>query len=162
MTPFVDCTCSTFSHITADRNSIRQRINESKQLKKLLTLLTKDAKGNKLYRCDKCEQLWQGSKAWNWGGNEYLFKVPAVDIDEWKLEPFVQPDELILYIARMESYNEHLDKEETSELCKAAECRNHAIKLSIYCLPHHIAQLQQSQILPSKPSGRYFLPSDGN
>jgi hypothetical protein len=157
------CTCETYGDLTADRKSINLRIKESKQLKKLLSLITDKAdRSNKLYRCNSCGQLWQGSYAWNWGGYEYLFKVPAINLDQWRIEPYVQPDELILYIALMQQYHERIDPTETTSICTVAGCGKHAVKLSMCCLQHQIEQLQAIGILPKKPPGIYFPPYDGN
>lgn len=159
----VKCTCSNYKDLGASRKSINRRIQDSKQLKTFLTLLSdKSDHSNKLYRCDSCGQCWQGSYALNWGGHEYLYKVPAIDLNDWRIEPFVQPDQLILYIGSMQDYHERLKPEETGSRCKADGCDKRSIKLSIYCLQHHTEQLQANGILPRRPHGRYFPPYDGS
>lgn len=157
------CDCEKYGHLGADRKSINTRIKESKHLKKVLSLLSdKTDRPNNLYRCNNCGQLWQGSYAWNWGGDEYLFKVPEIDLAQWRIEPYVRPDELILYIALMQQYHQRIDPTETTSICSVTGCGKHAIKLSVNCLQHHIEQLQETRILPKKPLGQYFSPYDGN
>ena len=92
------CCCAQNEHIEFLRKAVRKRINESRALKKSLAIVAKHADGeHKLYRCGSCGQFWQGSRAWNWGNDEYLFRVPAVEVSHWLEEVFVQPDELLIF-----------------------------------------------------------------
>ena len=49
--------------------------------------------------CESCNQIWQASRAWNWGNDLYFFKVPNTTVENWLKQPFVQPDELLIYTA---------------------------------------------------------------
>ena len=131
----LSCTCSNYSDLKAKRKSISRRIQETKTLKKALTLISKHIDGEtSLYLCEDCGQYWQGSRAWNWGNHEYLFKVPETQVAEWKDEPYVQPDELIDYIGAMQYFMANLLLENTTCKCKADGCDRKAIKLSAFCL----------------------------
>lgn len=153
--------CSNFSDLKADRQSVSKRIKETKQLKKTLSLLVKHPDGeNSLYRCGDCGQYWQGTRAWNWGNDEYVFKVPEIGLEVWEDEPFVQPDELIVYIGAMQHYINNLRPEDSNSKCQVDGCGKNSIKLSVYCLEHHIESLQRIGNLPKKPQGNVFPPYD--
>src|SRR5687768_571342 len=96
----MSCDCSKYGPVKLDRKSISKRINESKSLRKKLTLIAEyrtEAGWHDLYRCAECGQLWQESLAWNIGGRVYLFQVPHLDVAAWLMEPYVQPYDLMMY-----------------------------------------------------------------
>ncbi|MBM6616949.1 hypothetical protein [Bacillus suaedaesalsae] len=151
------CECNNFDVIELQRNDISKRIKETKTLKKKLKLLAKHPNGeDQLYECDKCEQLWQGSYAWNFGNGEYLFKVPKVDTEKWHVEQFVAPDEILIYLAIMDRFLTENRFEVSEEFCKKDHCINKAVKGLNFCLKHHIKSLQNIGTLPQTPSGKLF------
>ncbi|MBE1300761.1 MAG: hypothetical protein GJ680_12760 [Alteromonadaceae bacterium] len=86
------CNCASFEDLEMLRKVISKRIKESKRLKKKLTLLATTEDGEHvLMKCDSCNQHWQGSRAWNWGNDLYLFRVPKLEPIEWQQEVYVQP-----------------------------------------------------------------------
>ena len=153
------CSCSEFEDLEFLRNVIAKRIKETRALKKTLELLaTHPGKEHKLYRCKVCGQLWQGSHAWNWGNDEYLFKVPPIDTNEWLSEVFVQPDELLIFTAVVGDFLKSNSFEEKDSLCSVSGCKRKAVASSVNCLPHHLESLQRARTMPSNPSGRWFKP----
>ncbi|GLC30616.1 hypothetical protein [Clostridium omnivorum] len=98
------CNCSNYKELELNRESISDRIKCTKQIIRKLKLISKSSNEYRLYRCEVCGQLWQGSFAWNWGNKEYLFKVPDISIDSWIFEPYMSPDEMLIYSAIMEDY----------------------------------------------------------
>jgi hypothetical protein len=154
----MSCKCSEYEHLEFRRAAISKRIRQSKKLKKTLQMIVEHGAGeHKLLKCPECDQYWQSSRAWNWGNDEYLFKVPDITSDEWLQEPYIQPDELLIYDAVMRNY---MDQEfpESSRQCRVADCDEHALTVSVFCLWHHIESLQESKVLPKEPDGRWFPP----
>jgi hypothetical protein len=49
--------------------------------------------------------MWQCSRAWNWGNEKYIFKVPDVELADWLELRFMSPDEWLIYIALEEYYH---------------------------------------------------------
>lgn len=111
-----------------------------------------------LLRCPACDQHWQISRAWNWGNDQYLFKVPSIGPDDWLAEPYVQPDELLIYSALMQDYMEKSNFVERETECRADGCTNRAVRYSVFCVKDHIASLQKAGALPAFPQGRWFEP----
>lgn len=80
------CSCSQFGDLEFLRDAITDRLKLSALLKKSLEFVSKHRDGeHKLFRCEACGQCWQGSRAWNWGNDEYLFKVPGLSNAECPL-----------------------------------------------------------------------------
>ena len=157
------CTCNNYPDLKPDRKSVLKRINETKILKKVLVQLDKHPDGeNILFHCEDCGQFWQSSRAWNWGNEEYLFKVPETQVEVWKDEPYVQPDELIVFIGAMQNFMSNFRPVETTSKCKVEGCNNNAIELSVFCANHHVESLQSVGNLPKKPQGKLFPPYDGS
>lgn len=153
------CSCSQFDDLEFLRKVITKRIKDSRSLKKSLVLLAKhQSEEHNLYRCEACGQFWQGSRAWNWGNDEYLFKVPAIDPTEWKVEVYVQPDELLIFTAVVSEFLTRGGFTETASICKADNCAKNAVSGSVNCLLHHLENLQRVRMMPAYPSGRWFAP----
>lgn len=153
------CSCSEFEDLEFLRMVITKRIKESRALKKAFELLAKHPdKEHKLYRCKACGQLWQGSRAWNWGNDEYLFKVPPIETNEWLSEVFVQPDELLIFTATTSDFLKPNSFPEKDSLCSVSGCGKKAVSGSVNCLRHHLESLQRAHTMPAYPTGRWFTP----
>ena len=153
------CSCSEFEHLEFLRKVVSRRIKESHALKQSMNVIAKHPEGeHKLYRCGECGQLWQGSRAWNWGNEEYLFRVSRVDVDSWKSEVFVQPDELLIFTAVMDDYISQNAFTDRGFLCNTPDCGRKAVLGTANCLRHHIESLQRVGNLPPDPKGRWFHP----
>jgi hypothetical protein len=154
----MSCECKAYEDLEFRRAAITERVKHSKRLKKELEVIAKHPAGeHKLLKCQACGQYWQSSRAWNWENDEYLFKVPEIAVDEWLKEPFIQPDELLIYDAVMRDYLEKAPAK-SSRPCHVEGCDRNALKVSTFCLWHHIESLQKSGGLPKEPIGRWFPP----
>lgn len=152
------CTCTEYVPIEFTRSAVSGRLKASRSLRKSLSLIAKHGDGeHKLYSCEACGQLWQGSRAWNWGNDEYLFRVPGIELSEWLKEVFVQPDELLIYVARMAEFLKISFAEGESD-CRIGGCKQKAVQGLATCLPHHIESLQDMGRFPQEPVGRWFEP----
>ncbi len=153
------CACADYEDIEFHRKAVRKRINNSRALKKALPLVAKHSDGeHKLYRCESCGQLWQGSRAWNWGNDEYLFRVPLVDFSQWLEEVFVQPDELLIFTAFISEFLRQNAFVTTEAQCSISGCNGQSVSGASTCVRHHVAALQRVHQLPANPSGRWFGP----
>jgi hypothetical protein len=153
------CECNKYEHIELYRESINQRIKKSRTLKQKLKEIAQSIDGeHTLWQCPVCSQFWQSSYAWNWGQKFYLFKIPSIAIDEWLLESYVQPDELLIFAAMMRNYLDSNSSEEIERKCRAEYCEKNAVKFTVFCLSHHIESLQRAEALPKYPKGKWFLP----
>lgn len=153
------CSCSDYEDLEFLRKVISKRIKETRSLKKFLVLVAEHPdKEHKLYRCNECGQLWQSSRAWNWGNDEYLFKVPQTETDAWKSEVFVQPDELLIFTASVSDFLKRNTFTENDTSCSVSGCERKAVSGSVSCLRHHIESLQRARTMPSYPTGRWFKP----
>lgn len=153
------CSCSKYEDLEFLRKVITRRIKESHSLKKSFLLISEHPeKEHKLYRCEACGQLWQGSRAWGWGNDEYLFKVPPIDPDDWKSEVFVQPDELLIFAAIVGEFLVRNTFTEKDSLCSVPGCGHKAVSGSVNCLRHHFESLQRVGTMPAYPTGRWFKP----
>jgi hypothetical protein len=152
------CNCFTYQPLELDRKSISERIKITKQLKSELVMISKSSSEYKLYKCEACRQLWQSSFAWNWGNKEYLFKVPSISIDSWIDEPFMSPDEMLIYSAIMEDYYSKNSFETSEKKCKREDCVQSALINNVLCKEHFIKSLESGGVLPKKPVGRIFPP----
>lgn len=155
----MDCNCEKYEHLELFRQSVDKRIKETKKIKKNLEKLA-NQKDNSvfLWKCPICNQLWQNSSAWNWGAREYIFKVPEISIENWIEQPFVQPDELIIYCAMLEQFEKKNTFIERNVKCRNENCENNTIQFSVFCKKHHIESLQKAKVLPSFPEGKLFEP----
>lgn len=154
-----NCKCAEFEELEMLRKVISKRIKETKNLKTSLTLLSKTDDGEHLLmQCQVCGQLWQGSRAWNWGNELYLFQVPTISTEDWQQDVYVQPDELLIYVASMQSILAQNNFKQKNEPCKLEGCEQPVIKGLVNCLEHHVQNLQKVNQLPQNPKGRWFSP----
>lgn len=153
------CNCSSFVDLELDRKQVTARIRASRALKKDLTLLFEERENeHSLFRCSVCGQHWQGSRAWVSGNEFYLFKVPPIGVEEWRKQPYVQPDALLDFAAAMNLFLSRAKFEPTSRSCGAEGCTKMAVSGVGRCLQHHIESLQKVRSLPELPAGRWFSP----
>ncbi len=153
------CLCVQFNDLEFLRAAITKRIKDSRELKKSLTVISKHMDGeHKLYHCAACGQLWQGSRAWNWGNDEYLFRVPPVEPTDWESEVYVQPDELLIFTAVMHNFLMRGAFKDTASICRTEGCSRNAVSGSVNCLSHHLGNLQKLGTMPPYPIGRWFGP----
>jgi hypothetical protein len=153
------CPCVDYEHIEFKRKAVRKRINESRSLRKSFALVLKHPdEEHKLYHCEACGQLWQASRAWNWGNDEYLFRVPEVKVDQWIAEVFVQPDELLIFTAVISEFLSRNTFTAQEARCNVAGFRSKAVSGVSTCLLHPVEALQRVQQLPENPTGRWFEP----
>jgi hypothetical protein len=93
-----ECTCKDYPDVELDRKSLSKRIRETRVLVKNLTpLYKKRGEEYELYKCDVCGQIWQGSRSWTQGNERYLFQVPPISVEEWLDEPYISPDEMMVF-----------------------------------------------------------------
>jgi len=102
--------------------------------------------------------LWQSGHEWNFADAEYLFQVPVTDVTEWKHEAFAQPAAMMIYSAVMHDYFARASCETGDSKCRAADCAQPALRLSVFCRDHHVEELQRLGKLPKKPVGKLFPP----
>ncbi len=153
------CSCSEFEDLEFLRKLISERIKQSRSLKESLELVIDNPDGeHKLYRCQVCHQFWQGSRAWNWGNDEYLFCVPGIFADEWLSNVYVQPDVLLIFVASIKDFFSRNDFSETAVACRVEGCEVSAVTGLARCLRHHVQSLQKGRMLPANPDGRWFGP----
>ena len=153
------CGCDSYNDLRLQRNDISKRIKESKMLKKRIKLIAKHSNGEeRLYVCNECDQLWQGSYAWNFGNGEYLYKVPSIEIKKWAEQYYTAPDEILIYLAMMERFFTKNKFVASEENCRKEQCINKAVKGLNLCLEHHIKSLQNIGNLPKAPKGKLFDP----
>ncbi len=155
----MSCGCTKFGPIELYRDEVSTRIKETTELTQEFETIARHNGGeHKLLKCSMCDQYWQISRAWNWGNDEYLFKVPRIQSDEWLKEPYVQPDELLIYNSMMQDYIQKNNFVEKETECQADGCRNRAVRFSIFCVEDHIKSLQNAGVLPKTVQGRWFAP----
>jgi len=155
----MNCECSKYEPLELYRKAISKRIRQTKTLKRKLETIAEHGEGeHRLLKCSSCGQFWQSSHAWNWGNNEYLFQVPLIQIDEWLTEPYMQPDELLIYSAVMQRYMDNNTFVETERKCRVEACVDRAVELTVFCREHHITSLQNAGALSKEPKGRLFPP----
>jgi hypothetical protein len=153
------CSCAKYDDLELYRHNIDRRIRETRGIKKGLTLLAEHPNNiHRLFRCEVCGQSWQSTYAWNWGGKEYIYRVPAISIEDWLTEPYIRPDELLIYNAMISNWYEKAKPGESDRPCRREGCPNRAIKGLAQCLDHHIEDLQRVHALPERPQGRWFPP----
>jgi hypothetical protein len=153
------CGCTLYNHLALTRESVKRRVGETRQIKQYLRLLARHPDGEHLLlKCRVCGRLWQSSRAWNLGDQEYVFKVPDIPEAEWQIEPYVQPDELAYYAATTGEHLEGAGLEVSAALCRVSGCRNDAAGELVVCLEHHLKDLHETGTLGSFPEGRWFPP----
>lgn len=153
------CNCEKYNHLELSREAIDNRIKQTKKIKKSLEKIASQQNGYfELWKCSECNQLWQSSKAWNWSAKEYIYKVPKISVENWIEEPFIQPDELLIYSAVLEQFEARQTFVERNEKCRKENCDKNAIQFTVFCKKHHIESLQNGRGLPDFPKGRMFAP----
>jgi hypothetical protein len=148
------CDCEKYEHLEPQRKSIDKRIKETPKIKQLLKCVAEqdDNKIAGLYRCPVCNQLWQETFAWNWGAKHYIYKVPEIDIESWRKEPFIKPDELLIHMALYERFEEGQTFVEKETECRREDCSDKAIQYSVLCKWH------QFETISKFPEGKIFEP----
>ncbi|GAA4034611.1 hypothetical protein GCM10022409_18790 [Hymenobacter glaciei] len=155
----MECTCSQYRAFDLDRRSIYKRIKATPAILKLLLLLAESGAAKlKLLQCPHCGQFWQTGREMTFGNGEYGFQVPAIIVEEWRQEPYLQPAAWMLYGVSQQSYYAANTFEPSDMPCGVAQCPNRAIRGSGVCEHHHIEQLQQFGLLRKRPEGRLFHP----
>lgn len=104
------------------------------------------------------QQLWQLSNAWNWGGKNYLFKVPYIETKDWTDNPYMSPADMIIYSVSMEEYFKRNKFTESGKACKIENCNKKSLSNNVLCKEHFIESLQKVGLLPQPPQGRMFAP----
>jgi hypothetical protein len=157
----MSCRCDTTRPLELTREAISQRAKQTRELKRVLAVLTDHPdREHQLRRCETCGQLWQRANAWNWGAKEYFFIVPPVETQAWLDLPFVDPDELLIWVSTIDGFVRKGDFRPGPRQCAEAACHHSAIQYSVLCIAHHIASLQAVHILPPTPRGRFYAPYD--
>lgn len=130
-----------FPHIEFTREAVTKRAKETKSILGNLTLLGNHPDGeHRLYFDDATGEYWQYSSAWNWGAKPYCFLVPMISLDDWLTERYVDPDEMIVFVAVMQQF-------------LAAPANR-----QIPNLQNHVRSLQRIGNMPQDPEGRWFEP----
>ena len=130
-----------FPHIEFTREAVTKRAKETKAIVGGLTLIGEHTDGeHRLYVDDATGDCWQYSSAWNWGAKPYCFLVPSITLEDWLAERYVDPDEMIIYVAVMQQF--------------LAAPTNRQIP----DLPKHVSSLQHIGNMPKDPEGRWFGP----
>lgn len=153
-----DCCCKNYGPLELTREQITNRIKENNKIASALEKISTSEKGDNLYKCKVCGQFWQKSLAWNWGGKSYLFKVPAISIEDWQTEPYMSPADMLIYTAGMSDYFAKNKFTESNDKCRVENCTNQSVTNDVVCLTHLIENLQKFGNLPKKPSGKIFEP----
>ena len=153
------CNCEHYPAPALSRREITRRIRQTRTIRPTLAVRRKQANGIlTLLQCPSCASFWHESLAWNWGGKQYLYRVPPISEEEWLTEPYVQPHELLVYGASMADYLETNEFVESNRQCRFEECHDNAIDGLALCLHHHLAALRQVGLLHKIPIGRLFAP----
>lgn len=152
------CSCAKYHPLELSRDQIDKRIKETENVLRYLNLQGESPKGHSLFQCKSCKQLWQQSNAWNWGGKNYLFKVPDIEIKDWTDNPYISPADMIIYSASMEEYFRRNKFNESGKVCKIETCNKKSLSNHVLCKEHFIESLQKVGLLPQPPQGRMFAP----
>lgn len=130
-----------YPHIEFTRDAVGKRAKVTKGIISRLSLIAEHPDGeHRLYRDEKTGEFWQYASAWNWGAKPYCFLVPEIDPGDWKEERYVDPDEMLIYVALMQQFLSVPTNREISDL------------------PKHVRSLQRIGNLPKDPEGRWFGP----
>jgi hypothetical protein len=155
----MECECAKYIDLELSRAPISKRIKETKVIKKHLEQLAKHVDGESvLLKCKTCGQFWQINRAWNWGNDEYAFKVPEIEIKKWMKERYSAPDEMMIYSAVMSRFMETNNFNDSAQECREENCIKMAVEGLPFCLSHHVEQLSNIGKLPKKPVGKLFPP----
>lgn len=152
------CNCKIYEDLEMTRKVITKRIKDRKQLKKSLAeLCLSSDKEHKYLKCEECGQHWQMSRAWNWGNEAYMFKVPAIPVNDWLELPFVQPDKLLIFVACVSDFIKKSNQLDDT-VCKVEGCKEYVLLNTVFCIKHQMQSLQRQNRFPSFPEGRWFGP----
>jgi hypothetical protein len=155
----MSCICDSYQPLELFRESIDRRIRETRKIRRGLELIAQHPDGeHRLYICRSCKSFWQISRAWNWGNYRYAFQVPDIEIEDWITRPYVQPDDILIFEARMTDFIDRNIFVKTDRPCRSEGCSQFANEYSVFCLEHHIESLQDARALPREPWGRWFSP----
>jgi hypothetical protein len=151
------CDCSTFPDLLLERKSITSRAKLQRALSNRLALVSSspDAE-HRLFHCPQCGAHWQGASAWALGAKPYMFRVPDTTAEEWSRERFVDPDEVLVFVALVERFLKAQQFGHAGNVCASQGCGLTAVTLSVFCLRHHVESLQDSKLLPRTPQGKWF------
>ena len=154
------CNCYLYKDLDLNCASISARIKETKSIISSLFLVSKKSESNgmRLYSCPDCHQHWQYSSAWNWGAKPYVYKIPNVTVELWRDNPFVRPDEILIYNAVMERFVNKIGGASNEANCNTADCTEKSLTSVPFCIRCHIKNLQAVQMLPQPISGKVFPP----
>lgn len=132
------CSCGSFGDLLTSNDLPKRERKTAKIVRSLALLATHPLGEHELYTCAKCGHYWQRSLEWVSGNRPYIFKVVPIDLAEWMEKPFVQPDELFVRVGVFEQYWRNNVFDEKEALCRKDGCGNHAIRLSVFCVLHHM------------------------
>lgn len=150
------CNCAKYDHLL-DNDSLDKRFKETKKIVAGLESIAKDSTGeHHLLHCTTCGQNWQRSLSWMDGNKEYVFKVVDIDTAQWTKKPFVQPDDLFVRSGSVNMFLSRATFEEQNEKCRRDDCNNQAVKMSPFCLVHHMESIGIKASLPD--SNTWFSP----
>jgi hypothetical protein len=143
------CNCEKYTDL-ADLPSLNKRGHNTMTIIDMLTLVAECINTeHQLYICGTCGQFWQRSLARMRGNKPYIFKVPNIEIEQWKAKQFVQPDELISWSDHVQQYLNKVNFEEHVANCRREGCDNHAVNLSVFCALHHMDNIGIKISLPN-------------
>jgi hypothetical protein len=152
------CACAKYPPLELSRDQIDKRIKATKNILRHLDLRGESPKGHSLFQCKSCKQFWQLSNAWNWGGKNYLFKVPDIETSDWIDNPYISPADMTIYSASMEEYFRKNKFKESDNACKIENCNKKSLSNNVLCKEHFIESLQKIGLLPQPLQGRMFAP----
>ena len=157
--PEAACSCRDYPDIRLSRAEVLGRAKAFKALASRLTLVAANPdREHRLFTCSPCGAFWQGARALHVGTKPYLFRVPSVCPSSWLETRFVDPDEILVFVAGLDRYLERNQFALAQVACAHTPCAALAIRHSVHCLLHHIEALQASHLLPQLPVGRWFGP----
>ena len=89
----------------------------------------------RLYRCEQCNQYWQGSLAPRDSDTWYLYKVPTTAIAKWKRSPYIPPHTIADYLQSRDEYISN-EFDLRDNLCRVDGCQVNAIEGLLNCHYH--------------------------
>src|SRR5262245_27473959 len=96
------CKCSSYQPLELSSKAVTKRMRETRKiLRGLRSVAEFSDDEHELYLCEICRQMWQVSRAWGWRNHRYAFQVPSIEAEDWLEEPYVQPDELLVFKSMM-------------------------------------------------------------
>src|SRR5450756_2480805 len=133
------CDCDAFPDLLLERKSITSRAKQQRSLTERLIRVASHSDGeHRLFHCPHCGTYWQGASAWALGAKPYMFRVPATTEEEWLRDRFVDPDDVLVFVALTERFLKAQQFGHAGTVCATKGCGLTAIKLSVFCLRHHV------------------------